>query len=180
MKKSKFHVDIQFNVDSPEPGERKYTQNGLDAVEFLISPNAGEPLKPLARIASGGEMSRIMLAIKTILAEVDRIPTMIFDEIDIGISGIAAQKVGEKLSYISFGHQVICVTHLAQIACMAEHHYLIEKIMEENSTKTIVNKLDGEEKTKEIARLIGGGESSKASLKYAEEMINNAINTRRA
>lgn len=180
MKKSKFHVDIQFDVGSPGPGSRKYTQNGLDAVEFLISANAGEPLKPLARIASGGEMSRIMLAIKTILAEVDRIPTMIFDEIDIGISGIAAQKVGEKLSYISFGHQVICVTHLAQIASMAEHHYLIEKIMEENSTKTIVNKLDGEEKIKEIARLIGGGESSKASLKYAEEMINNAKNTRRA
>ncbi len=180
MKKSRFHVDIQFNSGSAEQGAAKYTQNGLDKVEFLISANAGEPLKPLARIASGGEMSRVMLAIKTILAEVDQISTMIFDEIDIGISGKAAQKVGEKLSYISEGHQVICVTHLAQIACMANHNYLIEKIMEENSTKTIVNKLDGEEKIKEIARLIGGGESSKASLKYAEEMINNAKKTRRA
>ena len=180
MKKSRFHVDIQFNNNSTNQGSVKYTQNGLDKVEFLISANAGEPLKPLARIASGGEMSRVMLAIKTILAEVDQIPTMIFDEIDIGISGKAAQKVSEKLSYISVGHQVICVTHLAQIACMANHNYLIEKIMEENSTKTIVNKLDGEEKVKEIARLIGGGESSKASLKYAEEMINNAKKTRRA
>ena len=180
MKKAKFHVDIQFDAGSPEQGARKFMHNGLDTVEFLISANAGEPLKPLARIASGGEMSRIMLAIKTILAEVDRIPTMIFDEIDIGISGTAAQRVGEKLYYISSGHQVICVTHLAQIASMAEHHFLIEKIMEENSTKTIVNKLDGEEKIKEIARLIGGGESSKASLKYAEEMINNAKKITRA
>lgn len=180
MKKSRFHVDIQFNEGSAVPGTGKYTQNGLNKVEFLISANAGEPLKPLARIASGGEMSRIMLAIKTILAEVDKIPTMIFDEIDIGISGKAAQKVSEKLSYISIGHQVICVTHLAQIACMANHHYLIEKIIDEDSTKTIVNKLDGGEKIREIARLIGGGESSKASLKFAEEMINNAKKTIRA
>jgi len=175
MKKAKFKVDIQFDSDG-----RKYSANGLDKVEFLISANAGEPLKPLARIASGGEMSRIMLALKTILAEVDKIPTMIFDEIDIGISGKAAQKVGEKLAYISRGHQVICVTHLAQIASMADHHYLIEKISEDNSTRTTVNKLNIDERIKEIARLIGGGESSETSLKYAEEMINNAKNIKKA
>ncbi len=180
MKKSRFHVDIRFDDGLDALGERKFTQHGLDRIEFLISANPGEPLKPLARIASGGEMSRVMLAIKTILAEIDQIPTMIYDEIDNGISGKAAQKVGEKLSYISRGHQVICVTHLAQIACMAEHHYLIEKIMEENSTKTIVKKLNDKEIIKEISRLIGSGEASAISLKYAEEMIANAKKTRRA
>lgn len=180
MKKARFHADIQFDAALDTSGVRKYTVNGLDRVEFLISANAGEPLKPLARIASGGEMSRIMLAIKTILAEVDSIPTMIFDEIDIGISGKAAQKVGEKLSYISRGHQVICVTHLAQIACMADHHYLIEKQTEENSTKTTVIKLKGTQNIKEISRLLGGDEASETSIKYAEEMINNAKKIKKA
>ena len=174
MKKSRFKADIQF--DTPFEGivGRKYSQNGLDRVEFLISANAGEPLKPLSRIASGGEMSRIMLAIKTILAEVDKIPTMIFDEIDMGISGKAAQKVGEKLSYISLGHQAICVTHLAQIACRADNHYLIEKITEKETTKTIVSRLNDDNIVKEIARLIGGAVNSDTSLKFAEEMLNNA------
>lgn len=180
MKRAKFKVDIQFDDFAGDQGRRKYTQNGLDRVEFLISPNAGEPLKPLAKIASGGEMSRIMLAIKTILAEVDKIPTMIFDEIDIGISGKAGQKVGEKLAYISKGHQVICVTHLAQIACMAGSHYLIEKISGENETRTTVELLDRNKKIKEIARLVGGSESSSTSLKYAEELINNAKNINKA
>ncbi|HEX2944801.1 MAG TPA: DNA repair protein RecN [Clostridia bacterium] len=174
MKRARFKVDIQFDDTPGASGSRKYTQNGLNRVEFLISANPGEPLKPLAKIASGGEMSRIMLAIKTILADVDKMPTMIFDEIDIGISGKAGQKVGEKLAYISDGHQVICVTHLAQIACMAGSHYLIEKVSEENSTRTTVGLLDRSRKIKEIARLIGGSEASSASLKYAEEMINNA------
>ena len=177
MKKARFKVDIQFGTANEGSQRRKYTHNGLDRVEFLISANAGEPLKPLAKIASGGEMSRIMLAIKTILAEVDRIPTMIFDEIDIGISGKAAQKVGEKLSYISLGHQVMCVTHLAQIACMADNHYLIEKITGEDSTKTIVSKLSGEKTVNEIARLIGGTATTDTSLKYAKEMLNNAKKT---
>ena len=180
MKKSRVHVDIRFDDELDASGERRFTQNGLDKIEFLISANVGEPLKPLARIASGGEMSRVMLAIKTILAQIDQIPSMIYDEIDNGISGLAAQKVGEKLSYISHGHQVICVTHLAQIASMAEHHYLIEKVMEENSTRTIVKKLRDRENIKEIARLIGGGEASSASLKYAEEMIDKAKKIRQA
>lgn len=174
MKKARFKADIQFDTASESLEGRKYTQNGLDKVEFLISANAGEPLKPLAKIASGGEMSRIMLAIKTILAEVDRIPTMIFDEIDMGISGKAAQKVGEKLSIISQGHQVICVTHLAQIACMADNHYLIEKNTEKESSKTVVSRLNGNKTVNEIARLIGGTATTDTSLKYAEEMLNNA------
>ncbi|MGI6669219.1 MAG: DNA repair protein RecN [Acetivibrionales bacterium] len=174
MKNASFKVDIRMDTTAEGTGERKYTQYGLDRVEFLISPNAGEPLKPLARIASGGEMARIMLAIKTILADVDSMPTLIFDEIDNGISGKAARKVGEKLSYISGRHQVICVTHLPQIACMADHHYLIEKFTDDNRTRTMVRKLEGNSKVTEIARLIGGTDISDTSLKYAEEMINNA------
>lgn len=173
MKNSKFKVDIEYNDTADENGI-KFTRNGLDKVEFLISPNLGEPLKPLAKIASGGEMSRVMLAIKNILAEVDKIPTMIFDEIDTGISGKAAQKVGEKLAGISEGHQVICVTHLAQIACMADNNYLIEKVSNNSSTNTNVIMLDRDGKIREIARLIGGTFTTDTSLKYAEELINSS------
>lgn len=180
MKKAKFKVEIQFDEGREFNGDRKYMQSGLDRVEFLISPNAGEPLKPLAKIASGGEMSRIMLAIKTILADVDKIPTLIFDEIDIGISGKASLKVGEKLSFISRNHQVICVTHLAQIACMADHHMLIEKVSADDSTETVVSKLAGEEIRDEIARMLGGTATSETSIKYAGEMLNNAINLKKA
>lgn len=174
MKRAKFKVDILFDDAPDAQGRRKYAQHGLDRVEFLISANVGEPLKPLARIASGGEMSRIMLAIKTILAEVDRIPTLIFDEIDMGISGKAAKRVGEKLSFISARRQVLCVTHLPQIACIADNHYLIEKIVGEKRTKTIVTLLDADNVVKEITRLIGSSEATEISLKYAQEMINNA------
>lgn len=174
MKKAKFKVNIEFTEDLQNGSERKYTHNGLDKIEFLISPNAGEPLKPLSKIASGGEMSRIMLAIKTILADVDEMPTLIFDEIDIGISGKAAQKVGEKLSFISKSHQVICVTHLAQIACMADNHYLIEKVSDENNTHTMVNKLGNLQMKEEIARILGGANISEITIKHAEEMLLNA------
>lgn len=180
MKRAKFKVDIHFEGALDQNGERRYTSNGLDRVEFLISPNAGEPLKPLSKIASGGEMSRIMLAIKTILADVDMMPTLIFDEIDIGISGKASQKVGEKLSYISGSHQVICVTHLAQIASMADNHFLIEKVSGEDSTQTFVKKLADAEIRSEIARLLGGATSSEISIKYADEMLNFAKNLKKA
>lgn len=175
MKKAKFKVDIQFDTSSGNTSSRRYAQNGLDKAEFLISPNVGEPLKPLAKIASGGEMSRVMLAIKTILAEVDIIPTMIFDEIDTGISGKAAQRVGDKLSLISGQHQILCVTHQAQIACMADNNYLIEKFTDKSSTRTVVKKLAPDDKVKEIARLIGG-ETTEASLKYAAELIKRTKN----
>jgi DNA repair protein RecN (Recombination protein N) len=140
MKKTQFKVNIEFDSSQTNGFERNYNAGGLDKVEFLISTNPGEPLKPLAKIASGGEMSRIMLAVKTILADVDEIPTLIFDEIDIGISGKAAQKVAEKLSLISSSHQVICVTHSAQIACMADNHFLIEKNTYEMTNSNITAK----------------------------------------
>lgn len=174
MKRAQFKVSLDFDDTLDSNGERKFTVQGLDRIEFLISPNAGEPLKPLAKIASGGEMSRVMLAIKTILANVDQVPTLIFDEIDTGISGRAAQKVGEKLAFISAGHQVICVTHLAQIACMADSHFLIEKVSENESTSTHVSKMTGKEIHNEVARIIGGTNISGITLKHAEEMIKLA------
>ncbi len=175
MKKAGFKVSMEFDDTVDSQGQRKYTINGLSRVEFLISPNAGEPLKPLSKIASGGEMSRVMLAIKTVLAGVDRMPTLIFDEIDTGISGRAARKVGEKLSIISRNHQVICITHLAQIASMADWHYLIEKVTEKDRTSTKIHKLSGKEVSKEIARILDGSDASDITLKHAEEMLSSAL-----
>jgi len=174
MKKTRFKVFVEFDERVDENGQRPFTRNGLDTVEFMISPNVGEPLKPLSRIASGGEMSRIMLAIKNILANVDSIPTLIFDEIDIGISGKASQKVGEKLYNISKNHQVICVTHQAQIACMADNHFLIEKMSDKETTQTSVKKLNKEEIKSEIARILGGAVISDITIKHAEEMLEDA------
>ncbi len=174
MKKAKFKVNIFFDRPAEGAVDVKFMQNGLDKVEFLISSNPGEPLKPLSKIVSGGEMSRIMLAIKTILASEDNIPTLIFDEIDTGISGRAAQKVGEKLRLISASHQVICVTHLAQIACMAHHNFLIEKITGENTAETNIKPLEGSALRDEIARILGGASISPITLKHAEEMLINS------
>lgn len=170
MKNAKFQVKIEFDKRQNKD-KINYNENGLDKVEFLISTNPGEPLKPLSKIASGGEMSRIMLAIKTILADVDQIPTLIFDEIDIGISGKAAQRVGERLSLISKKHQVISVTHLAQIACIADYNYYIEKLTKGKKTKTNVTRLDGDEVKNEIARILGGENISEITIKHAEEML---------
>ncbi len=169
MKNARFHVNIIFDEET-----RHFTKNGLNNVEFLISSNAGEPLKPLSKIASGGEMSRIMLAIKTILANVDAIPTLIFDEIDTGISGKAAQKVGEKLSYIAKTHQVLCVTHLSQLASMADNHLYIEKNTNGESTFTTVKYLDTKGRIQEVARIIGGSDITPLAVKHAEELINSA------
>ena len=169
MKNSSFKVELSFNKQ-----EKYFSKNGLNSAEFLISSNAGEPLKPLSRIVSGGEMSRIMLAIKTILANVDAIPTLIFDEIDTGISGKAAQKVGEKLSYISRTHQVLCVTHLSQLACMADNHLYIEKNSDGENTYTAVRKLDHKGRVQEIARIIGGSDITPLALKHSEELIEAA------
>lgn len=166
MKKARFKVYIEFDKEFDSKKERKFLENGLDKVEFLISPNAGEPMKPLSKIASGGEMSRIMLAIKTILANVDNIPTMVFDEIDSGVSGKASARIGEKLSFISRNHQVICVTHLAQIACMADNHYLIEKKSDGQKTRTMVRKLEGDQIIDEVARILGGVSISDITRKH--------------
>ena len=148
-----------------------FTENGTDRIEFLISTNKGEPLKPLAKIASGGEMSRIMLAFKNIIADYDNIPTLIFDEIDAGISGITASIVGKKLKEIAENHQIVCITHLPQIAAFGEHNYRIQKYSSENSVKTTVEALDENEKINEIARLLGGINITDITIKSAEELI---------
>ncbi len=150
----------------------KVTVNGIDTVEILISVNRGEDLKPLSKVASGGELSRIMLAIKNVLADIDDTPTMIFDEIDTGISGRAAQKTGYKLAEISKKRQVICVTHLAQIAALSDNHLLIEKKTDVSRTFTTVHNLSEDEKVAEIARIISGDKSDSASLLNARELIN--------
>lgn len=154
----------------------KISITGMDQVEMLISVNKGEEPKPMNKIASGGELSRIMLAVKNVLASADNVPTMIFDEIDTGISGRAAHKVGIKLSEIAQKRQVLCVTHLAQIAAMGDTHFLIEKQNDEKRTYTKVRSLDYEERKHEIARIISGDPESEVSLKNAEELINRSKN----
>ena len=163
MKNSKIKINIIFN------NERKYSKNGLDNVEFLISTNIGEKEKQLSKIASGGEMSRIMLAIKNVLSNVDIVPVLVFDEIDTGISGIAAKSVGEKLKSISLGHQVLCVTHLGSIAAKGDYNYYINKNVENNKTKTNIELLDEEKTLEEIARIVSG-EITEISLKHAKEL----------
>lgn len=147
-----------------------YTVEGTDEVEFMISMNPGEPTRPLATVASGGELSRIMLAIKAVMADKDEIETLIFDEIDVGISGRTAQKVSEKMCLIGRKHQVICITHLAQIAAMADTHYLIEKRVEDQMTKTKIRQLDREESVQELGRILGGAKITDAVLENAREM----------
>lgn len=148
--------------------------NGFDNVRFLFSANPGEEKKPLAKIASGGEMSRIMLAVKSVIAEIDSIPTMIFDEIDTGVSGKAAQAVGEKMTAISKNHQILCVTHLPQIASLADCHFRIEKETDGNTTFTRLKKLTKDDRVLEIARIIGGAKITDITKKHAEEMIDIA------
>lgn len=155
------------------------TEKGLDSVEFLLSTNPGEPVKPLNKIASGGELSRIMLAIKTIFAGKGNIDTLIFDEIDTGISGRTAQKVSEKLNLLGENHQVICITHLAQIAAMADNHFMIEKKIFDNQTLTDINKLDYDESINELSRILGGIQITDTVKKNAIEMKEQAVNLKK-
>lgn len=148
--------------------------NGCDKIQFLLSTNPGEPPKPVAKIASGGELSRIMLAIKSVLAGKDEVDTLIFDEVDTGISGSAAQKVGLKLREAAAGHQVICVTHLAQIAALAQNHLLIQKQQQENRTFTEITPLNTEGRANELARIMGGFPVTELMLENAREMLRNA------
>ena len=163
MKNAKIKIKIDFNENE------KYNSNGLDEVEIYIQTNIGEDAKPLYKIASGGEMSRIMLAIKNVLSEVDNVPVLIFDEIDAGISGIAAKSVGEKLKSISKLHQVLCVTHLASIAAKGDYNYYIHKEVKDNKTATSVELLNEEDTIKEIAR-IASGDITEISLRHAREL----------
>ena len=146
------------------------TSKGYDDVEFMISTNPGEDLRPLEKIASGGELSRIMLALKTVVADKDDISTLIFDEIDAGISGKTAWKVSTKLGELAKDHQIICITHLPQIAAMADTHFMIEKGLEDGRTVTNIFSLDEEGSNKELARLLGGEEITETSLQNALEM----------
>lgn len=154
--------------------KKAFDETGSDEIYFLISANKGEEPKPLSKIASGGELSRIMLAIKNVLASKDNIQTLIFDEVDTGVSGRAAQKIGIKLKEVSKNRQVLCVTHLAQIASFADNHFLISKSESDNKTYTNVENLDFNGKVYELARIIGGIEASQASLNTAAEMLENA------
>ncbi|MEL7608553.1 MAG: DNA repair protein RecN [Bacillota bacterium] len=167
LTRADFCVRIEHNVEA-------IGANGSDAVEFYLSTNAGEPLKPLSKVASGGEMSRIMLAFKTIVAATDGIDTLIFDEIDTGISGRIASVVGEKMLSIARSRQIICVTHLPQIAAMADRHYLVQKSMAEESTTTTLILLDEQQRRHEVARIMGTNEESKLALEHAGELIDAA------
>lgn len=151
--------------------EKALSGIGSDKVQFYISTNPGEPLKPLDKIVSGGELSRIMLALKTVFVDKDEIPTVIFDEIDTGISGRIAQSVGEKMYQVSLKRQVFCVTHLPQIACMSDMHYIVSKVVKDDKTFTNIYKTSKEEKEYEIARMIGGSEVTKLTLEHAKELI---------
>lgn len=170
-------ANARFEVSVTVPVDASYTTigpRGWDRVEFLFSPNLGEPVKPLAKIVSGGEMSRIMLALKVILARVDGVPTLVFDEVDTGISGRAAQAVGEKLARIAGDRQVLCVTHLPQVAALADHHLLILKEAVAGRTLTQVTLLDEEGRADEVARMIGGAEVSAFTVEAARDMIRRA------
>ena len=170
MGRVRFHAGIEIFLAN---GEVRYTADGVDRVEFLIATNGGEEPKPLAKIASGGELSRIMLAMKTVLASEDEVDTLIFDEIDTGVSGRAAEKIGRKIRRISKEKQALCVTHLSQIAALAEHHYLIEKEEREGRSSTTVRELDFEGRKKELARIISGERITETALHAAEEMLKS-------
>ncbi|MCC6550630.1 MAG: hypothetical protein IT279_11230 [Ignavibacteriaceae bacterium] len=154
-----------------ESNKVRYSSAGIDDVEFLMSANAGEEVKPLAKVASGGEVSRVMLSLKTILAKNDRLPLLIFDEIDTGVSGRIAQKVGNALKNLSSFHQIIAITHLPQIAGLSNHHYSVEKREEDGRAFSYIRELTLEEKVVEVAKLMSGELVTEASLKGARELM---------
>ena len=169
-------IAVEFEIQITR--KESIGENGFDNVEFMISTNPGESVKPLVKVASGGELSRIMLAIKSILATEDDIDTLIFDEIDTGISGQTAMKVAEKMTKISRNHQVICISHLSQIAAMADSHYLIKKTADENSTTTSIKKLTRQQSIEELVRINGGSGITEAGLIHATEMKDMADRTK--
>jgi DNA repair protein RecN (Recombination protein N) len=176
-------IDLNFlNVDFDIEFSKleHYTQHGFDEIEFMISTNPGEPIKALGKVASGGELSRIMLAIKTVLSDKDETGTLIFDEIDVGISGRTAQMVSEKMALIARSHQVLCITHLPQIAAMADSHYMIEKNVINNKTETTIKNLNENEMILELARILGGAEITDTVIQSAKEMKELATRTKNA
>lgn len=177
MPRTQFQIDFQRDPDEKGiwvDGQKiRVNETGIDRIEFLFSPNAGEPLRPLAKIASGGELSRTLLAFKTILSG-GGLDTLVFDEIDTGISGRAAQAVAEKMFRVAASHQVICVTHLPQVACMADRHYVIAKKQRAGRSHTVVSELDDAERVEELARMLSGAELTETTRKHAEEMLLQA------
>lgn len=173
MERTTFKVQLDQPQDNAA-GAAKLTENGIDEAMFLFSANPGEPPKPLAKIASGGEMSRIMLALKAVFAAIDGVPVLIFDEVDTGVSGRAAQAIAEKLSKLSRRCQVFAITHLPQVACMADHHYGIRKSAEDGRTTTSVKKLEVSERVEELARMLGGVEVTDKTRHHAQEMLDLA------
>ena len=167
------YLDMPNVIMTPSIETCAFTETGCDTLELLISANPGEDPKPISKIASGGELSRMMLAVKTIIAEKDEIDTLIFDEVDTGISGSAASKVGKKLRELSKSHQVICITHQAQIAALADVHLFISKNVMEGRTFTSVRHLDFDERKRELSRMIDGENPSELSLQHAEEMLKS-------
>ncbi|WP_047151500.1 DNA repair protein RecN [Aneurinibacillus tyrosinisolvens] len=178
MSRARFEIAVTQEEDPKgldiEGTKFRLTSRGIDQVEFLIAPNPGEPLRPVSKIASGGELSRIMLAMKTILADAENIDTMIFDEVDTGVSGRAAQAIAEKLVRVSRRRQVLCITHLPQVASMADAHLRIEKQMDEQETQTSVEQLTYEEQVIELARMLGGVEVTETTREHAREMLAQA------
>jgi DNA repair protein RecN (Recombination protein N) len=170
-------LDVKFEMTFEQTDH--YSANGFDDGEFILSTNPGEALKPLSRVASGGELSRIMLGIKSVLADKDEIETLIFDEIDVGISGRTAQKVSEQLSNIAKHHQIICITHLAQIAAMADSHYIIEKQTDGISTQTMIKELNEKDSIEELSRILGGAEITERVRDSAKEMKELALATKK-
>ena len=177
MPDTRFSIQITQEAGDETADGFKANSKGIDKVEYLISPNIGEELKPLSKIASGGELSRVMLALKGILAKGDKIPVLIFDEIDAGIGGRAAETVGQKLKSLSASHQVICITHLPQIASYADTHLKIEKKIKAKRTTVEVRKIEKDERTVEIARMLSG-DSSEVSIKHAKEMLKSKLDSR--
>lgn len=174
MERTKFHVSISRLDESKESADGstvRLNRNGMDQVEFLIAPNPGEPLRGLGKIASGGELSRIMLAMKSIFAKMDQIPVLVFDEVDTGVSGRAAQAIAERMARLSSDCQVFSITHLPQVACMADAHYYISKAVEDDRTFTKVRDLEETERTEELARMLGGVEITETTLHHAREML---------
>ena len=171
-------LDVSFSMQFQRTDT--FTANGFDDAEFMISTNPGEPQKSLEKIASGGELSRIMLAIKSVSADADAVGTLIFDEIDTGLSGRTAQMVSEKMNALGRDHQIICITHLPQIAAMADSHYLIEKSVSNQTTISTIRPLDQEESISELARMLGGVKITKMVLENARELKELAANTKKS
>ena len=172
---------VRFQTEfTPKGGEAGMDETGLDEVQFLMSANLGEALKPIQKVASGGELARIMLALKNVLAEGDQIGTLVFDEVDTGVSGRAAQKVAEKMAQVARGKQVLCVTHLPQIAAMADTHFSVQKGEREGRTYTRLERLDRSQRREELARLIGGASITPSLLESAEELLRQAEQQKQA